>query len=194
MNSGVTDKDLIARVLSGEQQVYAELVRRYQDFVFTLALRYAPVREDAEEIAQDVFVKAYRALPDFRGASKFSTWLYTIVHSTSLSFLRRKRPDIRSLDDEKVFSLAANHPGSSAVGAVEQKSRAAMVNRAIGMLSTSDATLITLFYKMEQSLDDIATIMEIEPNTAKVKLHRARGRLKEKMQAFFAEEVEDLNY
>lgn len=193
MNSGVTDKDLIARVLSGEQQVYAELVRRYQDFVFTLALRYAPVREDAEEIAQDVFVKAYRALPDFRGASKFSTWLYTIVHSTSLSFLRRKRPDIRSLDDEKVFSLAANHPGSSAVGAVEQKSRAAMVNRAIGMLSANDATLITLFYKMEQSLEDIAAIMEIEPNTAKVKLHRARGRLKEKMQTFFAQEVEDLN-
>ena len=67
-----------------------------------------------------------------------------------------------------------------------------MVNRAIGMLAANDATLITLFYKMEQSLEDIAVIMEIAPNTAKVRLHRARGRLKEKMETFFARELEDL--
>ncbi len=194
MNSGITDKALITKVLNGEQQAYAELVGRYQNFVFTLALRYVPSREDAEEIAQDVFVKAYRALPDFRGDSKLSTWLYTIVNSTSLSFLRRKKLNTRSLDDEQVFAKAVNTSGASAAGAVEQKSRAVMVNTAIGMLSPNDATLITLFYKMEQSLEDIGTIMGIETNTAKVKLHRARGRLKEKMQTFFAREVQDLNY
>jgi len=194
MNSGITDRELITRVLKGEQQVYAELVKRYQDFVFTLALRYAPAREDAEEIAQDVFVKAYRALPDFRGDSKFSTWLYAIVNSTSLSFLRKKKLDTRSLDEEKVLLKAEKDHTTSAAAPVEQKSRAAMVNTAIRMLSPSDATLITLFYKMEQSLEEIAAVMGMEPNTAKVKLHRARSRLKEKMQTFFAQEVEDLNY
>ena len=75
MNAGTTDSEIIARVLNGEYQLFAELVKRYQNFVFTIALKYTPGREDAEEIAQDVFVKASQALTDFRGDSKFSTWL-----------------------------------------------------------------------------------------------------------------------
>lgn len=82
MNTGLNDSEIIGRVLRGESQLYAELVNRYQNFVFTITLRYTSQREDAEEIAQDVFVKAYRSLADFRGDSKFSTWLYTIVNTT----------------------------------------------------------------------------------------------------------------
>jgi len=106
MDARATDNDIITRVLHGEHQLYADLVTRYQNFVFTLALRYTPVREDAEEIAQDVFVKAYKALKDFRGESKFSTWLYSIVNSTSITFLRKKKLDISSLDNEHVFEQA----------------------------------------------------------------------------------------
>jgi RNA polymerase sigma-70 factor (ECF subfamily) len=69
-----------------------------------------------------------------------------------------------------------------------------MVNQAIQLLSPDDAKLITLFYKGEQSLDEIGKIMGIDPNTVKVKLHRARGRLKEKMEKYFSQEVRDLNY
>ena len=106
------DNDIITRVLNGEHQLYAELVKRHQNFVFTIALKYAPVREDAEEIAQDVFVKAFKALKDFRGDSKFTTWLYSITNSTSITFLRKKKLDIRSLDNEQVFEVADNqHSG-----------------------------------------------------------------------------------
>src|SRR4051794_30609949 len=108
MDTGTTDNEIIARVLGGEHQLYAELVKRYQNFVFTITLKYTPNREDAEEIAQDVFVKAYKALRDFRGESKFSTWLYSIVNSTSITFLRKKKIDIRSLDNEQVFEVADN--------------------------------------------------------------------------------------
>ena len=94
MDARTTDNEIITRVLRGEHQVYSDLVTRYQNFVFTLALRYTPVREDAEEIAQDVFVKAYKALKDFRGESKFSTWLYSIVNSTAITFLRKKKLDV----------------------------------------------------------------------------------------------------
>src|SRR5688572_33008798 len=100
MNTGPNDNEIISRVLQGEQAPYAELVKRYQNFVFTIALRYTPNREDAEEIAQDVFVKAYRSLADFRGESKFSTWLYTIVTTTCITFLRKKKLPIHSLDNE----------------------------------------------------------------------------------------------
>ena len=108
MSTGLTDIDIISAVLNGNQQAYAQLVERYQGFVFTLVLRYVKSREDAEEVAQDVFVKAYRALADFKGQARFSTWLYTIATTTSITFLRKKKTDIQSLDDERVFETADN--------------------------------------------------------------------------------------
>jgi RNA polymerase sigma factor (sigma-70 family) len=192
MSTGPNDSELISSILHGNQTAYAELVKRYQNFVFTICLRYTSSREDAEEIAQDIFVKAYRSLSDFRGESKFSTWLYTIVNTTCISFLRKKKLDTRSLDDERVFAVADNMDGGMRANQVEQKSRIAMVNQAIQLLSPDDARLITLFYKGEQSLEEIGQILGIEPNTAKVKLHRARVRLKEKMEKNFAQEVRDL--
>ncbi len=192
MQTGPNDNSIISRVLQGDQQAYAELVGRYRQFVFTLCLRYAPAREDAEEIAQDVFIKAYRCLADFRGDARFSTWLYTIVHTSCLSFLRKKRPDIKSLDDDRVFAAADTLDSGLRANQVEQKSRVAMVNQAIRLLSPDDAQIITLFYKGEQSLEEIGRILGIEPNTIKVKLHRARQRLREKMEKHFTQEVKDL--
>ena len=194
MDARATDNDIITRVLHGEHQLYADLVTRYQNFVFTLALRYTPVREDAEEIAQDVFVKAYKALKDFRGESKFSTWLYSIVNSTSITFLRKKKLDISSLDNEHVFEQAESKDSGMSANQVEVKSKVEMVTKAIQMLSPDDAKLITLFYKAEQSLEEIARILNMETNTVKVKLHRARTRLKEKMEKYFTQEVKDLSY
>jgi len=192
MLTGLNDNELISKVLSGDQQAYAGLVNRYQNYVFTLALRFTKNREDAEEVSQDIFIKAYRALADFRGASKFSTWLYTIVNTTCITFLRKKRLEVHSLDNEKVFEVADNQDSGMRANMVEQKSRLAMVNNAIKLLSTDDAEVITLFYKGEQTLEEIAQILGIEANTVKVRLHRARTRLKEKMETHFAQEVKDL--
>ncbi len=192
MSTGLNDNELISKVLGGDQQAYASLVNRYQNYVFTLALRFTKNREDAEEVSQDIFIKAYRALADFRGASKFSTWLYTIVNTTCITFLRKKRLDIHSLDNERIFDTVASYDSGMHANQVEQKSRLAMVNNAIKMLTTDDAEVITLFYKGEQSLEEIAQILGIEANTAKVRLHRARTRLKEKMESYFAQEVKDL--
>jgi RNA polymerase sigma factor (sigma-70 family) len=192
MNTGLNDSEIIGRVLRGESQLYAELVNRYQNFVFTITLRYTNHREDAEEIAQDVFVKAYRSLADFRGDAKFSTWLYTIVNTTCITFLRKKKLEVHSLDNEKVFEVADSVDSGFRANQVEQKSKVQMVNKAIALLSPDDAKLITLFYKGEQSLDEIGQIMGLEPNTVKVKLHRARARLKDKMEKHFADEVRDV--
>ena len=193
MVTGPNDNEIISRVLRGESQLYAELVKRHQNFVFTIVLRYTKIREDAEEISQDVFVKAYRSLADFRGDSKFSTWLYTIVNTTCITFLRKKKLDTQSLDNEKVFELADSQDSGFRANQIEQKSKLQMVHEAIQLLSPDDAKLITLFYKGEQTLEEIAVILRIEANTAKVRLHRARTRLKEKMEKHFAEELKDLN-
>jgi len=192
MSTGLGDNEIISRVLKGEQNAYAELVNRYQAYVFTLVLRMIKSREDAEEVAQDVFVKAYRSLADFRGESKFSTWLYTIANTTSITFLRKKKLDVHSLDDEKVFEVADSKDSGFRANLVEQKSRVNMVNKAIAMLSPDDAEIITLFYKAEQNLEEISRILRLETNTAKVRLHRARTRLKEKMEKNFSEEVKNI--
>ena len=192
MSTGLGDNEIISKVLKGEQNAYAELVNRYQAYVFTLVLRMIKTREDAEEVAQDVFVKAYRSLADFRGESKFSTWLYTIANTTSITFLRKKKLDVHSLDNEKVFEVADSKDSGFRANLVEQKSRVNMVNEAIAMLSPDDAEIITLFYKAEQNLEEISRILRLETNTAKVRLHRARTRLKEKMEKNFSEEVKNI--
>jgi RNA polymerase sigma factor (sigma-70 family) len=193
MSTGLNDNEIISQVLSGDQQAYAGLVSRYQSYVFTLALRMVKNREDAEEVAQDAFIKAYKYLADFKGHSKFSTWLYTIVNNTGISFLRKKKLDIHSLDNEKIFEVADSQDSGMRANMIEQKSKLAMVNDAIALLSTDDAQIITLFYKAEQSLEETAQVLGIEVNAAKVRLYRARTRLKEKMETHFAEEVRNLN-
>jgi RNA polymerase sigma-70 factor (ECF subfamily) len=189
MSTGLNDSAIISSILQGDKNAYAELVSRYQNYVFTLTLRLIKSREDAEEVAQDVFIKAYRCLSDFRGDSKFSTWLYTIVNTTSITFLRKKKLVIQSLDDERTFEVADNKDSGFRADQVEKKSRIAMVTNAISLLSPDDAEVITLFYKAEQTLEEISKILGLETNTVKVRLHRARTRLKEKMETHFKEEV-----
>ena len=192
MQNGLTDTEIIGRVLKGEQSIFAQLVERYQNYVFTLVHRMVESREDAEEISQDIFVKAYRSLADFRGDSKFSTWLYTIARTSSITFLRKKKLNMVSMDNEKTFIQTENQESGFKANLIEQKSKHAMVNEAIKMLSTDDAQVITLFYKGEQTLEEMGLILGLEPNTVKVKLHRARQRLKEKMEKFFAHELTEL--
>ena len=193
MSTGPSDSEIISQVLKGDHNAYALLVERYKSYVFTLTFRFTKNREDAEEVSQDIFVKAYRSLADFKGTAKFSTWLYTIVNTTCITFLRKRRLDVKSLDDERTFEVADSQDSGFRANMVEQKSRLIMVNRAIAMLNPDDAEIITLFYKNEQSLEEISQILGVEVNTAKVRLHRARTRLKDKMEKHFKEEIKDLH-
>jgi len=187
-----TDLALITAILAGQTADYAVLVKRHQRFVFTLAMRFAKNREDAEEIAQDCFVKAYRALGTFKQTSKFSTWLYTITYTTAMTFLRKKRLDTQSINDDEHVLQIANSGTDFDANTVEKKSNYAYLNQAIAMLLPDDAAIITLFYKGEQSLEEIGEALRMEPNTVKVKLHRARHRLKEKLQYLLKDEVKEL--
>lgn len=191
MQSKLTDIELIDRTIAGDQSAYAELIKRHQRFVFTLAQRFAKNREDAEEIAQDCFVKAYRSLSNFQKQAKFSTWLYSIVYTTAMSTLRKKRVETTSVDDEEsglqIESISSYEPDN-----VENKSRSFYLNQAIAQLLPDDAAIITLFYKGEQSLEEIGQALNMEPNTVKVKLFRARQRLKERLERNLKHEAKEL--
>ena len=192
MQNKYSDTELINKVLGGDKAAYADLMKRHQRFVFTLALRFAKNREDAEEIAQDCFIKAYRSLNTFRNTSKFSTWLYSIVYTTAMTFLRKKRLDIQSIDTEVGLLNVENHVSDLNSDDLEHKSKMVFVNRAIDQLLPDDAAVITLFYQGEQSLEEIGQALGMETNTVKVKLHRARHRLKERIENILHHEVREL--
>ncbi len=192
MQSKLSDIELIQQTLAGNQSAYADLVKRHQRFVFTLAMRFAKGREDAEEIAQDCFIKAYRSLASFQQQSKFSTWLYSIVYTTAMTALRKKRIDTDSIDDESTYLQVESQSSAYDVNNAENKSRSFYLNQAIEQLLPDDAAIITLFYKGEQSLEEIGQALGMEANTIKVKLFRARQRLKEKLERNLKHEAKEL--
>ncbi|PJJ84100.1 RNA polymerase sigma factor [Mucilaginibacter auburnensis] len=192
MQSKLTDIELIQRTLKGDQQAYALLVKRYERYTFTLALRFTKSREDAEEVAQDSFIKVYRALSSFKQESKFSTWLYTVVYTTAMTSLRKKTNNTVALDDDATYIQIESTMSGFDVNTAESRSRSYYLNEAIGQLPADDATVLTLFYHAEQSLEEIAQIMSIETNGVKVKLFRARKRLKEKLEQNLKHEVKEL--
>jgi len=192
MQSKLTDIELIQRTLKGEQQAYALLVKTYQRYVFTLALRFTKNREDAEEVAQDSFIKVYKALSSFKQESKFSTWLYTVVYTTAMTSLRKRDKATVALDDDDNFIQVADAASTWDTNTAENRSRSFYLSRAITQLPADDATVLTLFYHAEQSLEEIALIMGIETNGVKIKLFRARRRLKEQLERDLKHEVKEL--
>lgn len=192
MQQQQTDQDLIAEVLMGNTSAYSELVKRHQRFVFTLAVRFAKNREDAEEIAQDCFVKAYKALGTFKQTSKFSTWLYTITYTTAMSFLRKKRIDTQSIHGNENELELEGHKSDLSDNLAERKSTNRYLDEAISTLPNDDIAIVTLFYKGEQRLEEIATALNMPANTVKIRLHRARARLKERLEFLLKDEVKEL--
>lgn len=187
----LTDETLIQQALTGRQSAFAMLVKRYEKYVFTLALRFVKSREDAHEVAQDCFLRMFRYMADFRGDCKFTTWLYKIVYSTSLNHLRKKNPDILSLDDEQHPVRIKDEAAPDASRGMEINDRNAALQRAISMLSADDSGIITLFYLYEQSLDEICQIMDLSMSNAKTKLCRARQRLKTILDTQFVTEFKE---
>jgi RNA polymerase sigma factor (sigma-70 family) len=191
MAATLSDETLIQQALQGRQTAYAMLVKRYEQYVFTLALRFVKKREEAHEVAQDSFLRAFRYLADFRGDCKFSTWLYKIVFSTSLNHLRKNQPDIVSLDDDQRPVRLKDEGVPDVSFAMERGDRNAALQKAIALLSPDDAAIITLFYLYEQSLDEICQVMGLTMTNAKTKLCRARQRLKVILEDKFATELKE---
>ncbi|HMX40299.1 MAG TPA: RNA polymerase sigma factor [Saprospiraceae bacterium] len=189
MSAILSDETLIQQALAGRQTAYGMLLRRYEQYAFTLAFRMLKNREDAHEVTQDSFLRAFRYLPEFRGEAKFSTWLYKIVRSTALNFLRKQNPDIRSIDDDERPITLPDEGAPDASHHLERRERQTTIQQAIRLLSPDDAQIITLFYLYEHSLEEICQIADLTMTNAKTKLCRARQRLKTIMETTYHAEL-----
>lgn len=181
------DEAIINMVLQGDKKAYAILIERYRHFVFTLVKRIINNHEDAEELTQDVFIKAFHALGDYKGTGKFSTWLYTIARNISLSYLRKQKP--ATVSDE--ILTTTNGYSRDTEQALEKKNRKAVINNAINQLESSEAQVLTLFYIQEQSIEEIAMILDMNPGNVKVKLYRSRKNLKELLDRDYKNEFSE---
>ena len=172
------DQQNIDRVLSGDTNAFENLVARYKYMVFTLALKMVRNREDAEEVAQDVFLKAFTALKTYKGEAKFSTWLYKIAYHRSLDHLKKNKRRLRTsaIDISEEYNIAGL---SDTMDALESADRRQMIREALEELAPDDGVVITLYYFEELSLKEIAKVMDLTPNNVKVRLFRSRSRLAE---------------
>jgi RNA polymerase sigma-70 factor (ECF subfamily) len=176
------DEELVARVLSGDQESYAALVSRYSDFVYTIVLRVVGDAEDADDVTQETFVRAYRALGRFRGDSKFSSWLYRIAVNRAITHLKRKRRRALTVDLDAVPHVEASavleRREANPEDIVLDEEFRQRVRKAVAELPPQYRAVVTLFYLEERSYKEVAEILGIPMGTLKTHLHRARGMLR----------------
>lgn len=183
-----TDQQLIDRALNGDTVAYGTLVEKYQGYVYTIVLRMVKVKEEAEEVAQDTFIKAFDSLSSFRGESKFSSWLYSIAYRKALDQLRKNK---RHKASELIEEITEGEMGKSenAHQQLEAKERSAQIQECIMKLPEVEAALITLYYFEEQSVKEIAKITKLSEDNIKVKLHRSRKKMFSLLEHLISPEI-----
>lgn len=173
----LTDAELTDRVRAGETRLFAELVRRYQDPVFAMALRFVGAPVDAEDVAQEAFLRAYRGLEGFKGDAKFSTWLYRITWNLCADWKRKRagpRKQTAALDAAGDFADARVDLEADILNGEERE----RVRRALEGLDERYRSVVTLLYYEKMSYDQIAAVLDVPLKTVETRLYRARKMLR----------------
>lgn len=188
MNKMHDDENVLKRIKEGHIEDFALLVNKYKGMAYSIAYRITDNREDAEEVIQDAFLKSFKAIKSFKGNSKFSTWLYRIVYTTSIS---RTRNFNRIFSD---LSNAGNISNSNEETSyiIEKEDRTKYLKLALNNLKAEDAIVISLFYYDEKSIEEIGEIIGNSNNNTKVKLFRARKKIEEFLIKMLKKEAKEI--
>lgn len=179
------DITLVTLVVRGRKEAYRALVDRYQSMVYNIAYKILLDEDEAKDAAQEAFIKAYNALPSFKGQSKFSTWLYRIAWTTTVSKTRKKKRNV-------ALEEAAHLPEDEHEGELEANEKSFYLHKALGYLPEQDRLLLSLYYLEEMPLKEVAEIAGLELSNTKVKIHRARKKLAIQLAELLPEETEIL--
>lgn len=177
------DQIWIRQVLNGDNQPFKNLVDKYQRLVFAIALKILEKKEDAEDAAQEIFVKCYKGLSGFNQQSSFSTWLYRIAYNHSLDMAKKSgalKNVVEWKNTEHAGSLAENNPAGSEL---DYKTIQSVLKDALNTLPPDHRILIHLYYFEELPLKEIAQIQGINANNLKIQLHRIRAKLMEQLKS-----------
>jgi len=170
------DNIYIEKIKKGDTSAFASLVEKHKDMVFTIIVKIVRKAEDAEEIAQDVFLKVFEKLESFRGESRFSTWLYRIAYNAAISKTRKRRLEVEALDDFTLNNYSVDEVKEE-LESIEAEEQQALLKEAMENLSDDDFLIIKLFYLEELPVKDISYVTGLSHANVKVKLHRIRKKL-----------------
>lgn len=185
----MTDPELAASALAGSEDAFRELVRRFERPVYSLIVRMVQDPMLAEDLAQEVFVKAYRRLDTYDPERKLSSWLFKIAHNTTIDHLRRGTPETVPLEAEKdderggLASVLPDESVESPSAQAERKDLARALEKAIGTLRPEYREAVVMFYAGGASYQEICEVTGLPMGTVKTNLHRARKQLAEQMIA-----------
>ncbi len=186
------DSRLMLRFQAGEESCFEQLVERHKNRVFNLAFRFLGNYQEAEDIAQEVFIKVYRAKNSYRPDAKFTTWLYTICKNTCLKALRVKRPPSVSIDDTVELEEDTAAPqipdphAPSPSASLLHDEQAAVVKEAVDSLPAHQKMAVILCRYDQLSYEEVARVMGFSVKAVKSLLHRAKVHLKEKLKSYMA--------
>ncbi|MBP7707109.1 MAG: sigma-70 family RNA polymerase sigma factor [Candidatus Aminicenantes bacterium] len=183
------DKQLVRLAQEGSPEAYEELVTRYQSKVYSMALSFTRNREAADDLAQEVFLKAYLALPKFHGKSEFGTWLYRISINHIRDYLRKKgRAKEVSLDDVAEVAFSDREQAERAEMEKETEARRTLVQKFVQGLPEKYRIILTLRDIQGLPYEDISRVLRLSPGTVDSRLHRARRMLRVKLAPYMTGE------
>lgn len=183
------DRDLVASARRGDPDAYGVLVRRYQDRLYPTLLRLTGRHEDACDLLQETFLRAYLKLDRFQGESSFFTWIYRIGINLALSDMRRRKPPLQLHDPDREArrELAQSVERTDPSRPLEQAERDAQVEKALDSLLPDYRAVVVLKDIDGLRYEEIAQIMKIPVGTVRSRLHRARAELREKLRGVVEE-------
>jgi len=173
------EEGLIKKIAAGEKEFFGELVLKHQDFIFNAVSKYVRFEEEARDITQEVFVKAYENIEKFRGDSKFSSWLYRIAYNLSMNWSERVKGRETQLDDSFAETIAA--PPDLADEIFERELILARITEIIEEIPLKYKVVIKLYYFEEKSYQEIADALNIPINTVKIQLLRAKEHIRKRL-------------
>lgn len=188
MNNSKSDEYYIREILNGDPASYSFLVERYKDFAYSLSFRILQQREEAEETAQDAFLKAYKSLRMFKGGASFKTWFYKIVYNTAISKVRKKKKRTLPID-EKIMSATEIVETENAIHQLKKQDRVNFLTLALSLAEPEEQALLTMYYYDNLSTNEICRITGLTISNIKVKLHRARQKLFKNLKHLLKEEL-----
>mgnify|MGYP006301458985 CR=1 FL=1 len=195
MSKEPPDSELVRLAKAGDAQAFNELVVRHEDNVYGLCLKMLRNPEDAEDCLQEVFIKAFEALPDFREEARFSTWLYRIATNACLMRIRKRKLETVSLDrpvelgDGKVPQQVADWTADPSAGVMNEELKG-VLNEHINELPPDNRIVFLLRDIHGLSTDDTASVLGLSVPAVKSRLHRARLYLRDRLSGYFARGTE----
>jgi len=179
------EADWLSLLRSGDHNAFAEFIDKYKELVFLCCRRLGLREDEAEDVASETFLAAYKGLKRYRGQAELSTWLWSIAYRQAVNYLRKNRRQcqLEVEPDEEIASY--KEPGPAA--ALQAEEQQEIVWRAVDRLPRLWAMAVVLYYREEKSIAEIAKIMRAKENTVKIYLFRGRERLKQMLARAFGE-------